>query len=157
MLIYCKFVNELLRNLHQNTKVILTCTSKIRVHCSEGNLTGISAINHCNWLENYPSKIPLKSPRPQWVNLNLFRHTVVSPRHCQLEVSWPARENLSRIRDIAKFNVLKREDFYGSHSYICLVKDGNFSIELPIYILCWDIPKGCFMCDKPMQPFSWRQ
>ena len=37
-------------------------------HSSEGNFTtGISALNHCNWLEKYSSKISLNSPRPQWV------------------------------------------------------------------------------------------
>ena len=42
--------------------------SKVYWHSSEGNLTaGISAINHCNWLEKYSSKISSKSPRPQWV------------------------------------------------------------------------------------------
>ena len=35
-----------------------------------GNFTAvISAINHWNWLEKYSSKILLKSPRPQWVNV----------------------------------------------------------------------------------------
>ena len=38
-------------------------------HSSMGYFTaGISAINHCNWLEKYSSKISLKSPRPHWVN-----------------------------------------------------------------------------------------
>ena len=42
--------------------------SKDLWHSSEGNFTeDISAINHCNWLEQYSSKISLKSPRPQWV------------------------------------------------------------------------------------------
>ena len=41
--------------------------SKLWWHSSEGNFTAsISAINHCNWLEKYSSKISLKSPRPQW-------------------------------------------------------------------------------------------
>ena len=43
--------------------------SKIEWHSSEGNFTaGISAINHCNWLEKNSFKISLKFPRPQWVN-----------------------------------------------------------------------------------------
>ena len=38
-------------------------------HSSEGNFAAsLSAINHCNWLKKYSSKISLKSPRPQWVN-----------------------------------------------------------------------------------------
>ena len=43
--------------------------SKVQWHSSKGNFTaGISAINHCNWLKKYSSKISLNSPRPQWVN-----------------------------------------------------------------------------------------
>ena len=47
--------------------------SKVWWHSSEGNFTaGISAINHCNWLEKYPYKISLNYPRPQWVKLPLL-------------------------------------------------------------------------------------
>ena len=43
------------------------------VRSSEGNFTAdISTINQCNWLEKYSSKISLKSPRPQWVNVYNF-------------------------------------------------------------------------------------
>ena len=43
--------------------------SKVWWHSSKDNFTaGISAINHCNWLEKYSFKISLKSLRPQWVN-----------------------------------------------------------------------------------------
>ena len=52
--------------------------SKVSWHSFEGNFTaGISAINQCNWLKIYSSKISLKSPRPQWLYTqgqhNLFR------------------------------------------------------------------------------------
>ena len=43
--------------------------SEVLWHSSESNFTDdISAINHCNWLEKYSSKISLKSHWPQWVN-----------------------------------------------------------------------------------------
>ena len=42
--------------------------SKVCWHSSEGNFTAdISATNHCNQLENYPSKIYIESLSGQWV------------------------------------------------------------------------------------------
>ena len=45
--------------------------SKVHWHLSEGNFTiDPSAMNHLNQPENYLSKIPLKSPRGQWVKIS---------------------------------------------------------------------------------------
>ena len=68
--------------LHQCWLII----SKVWWHSSEGNFTpDISAINHCNQLEKYSSKISIKSPRPQWVN-NLVPDClqVISNNHVHL-------------------------------------------------------------------------
>ena len=44
-------------------------TSKVHWHSSADNFTRYTSdINHQNWLENYWSKISIKSPRGQWVN-----------------------------------------------------------------------------------------
>ena len=44
--------------------------SKVQWHSLECNFTrDISAISHWNWLENYLSKILVKSSRGQWVNI----------------------------------------------------------------------------------------
>ena len=47
--------------------------SKIQWHSSQGNFTRyILAINHICLLENYLSKISVKSPRGQWVNIDRY-------------------------------------------------------------------------------------
>ena len=53
--------------------------SKVQRHSSEGNFTiDTSAINHWNYLENYLSKISLKSPRGQWVSGDLANCDIIT-------------------------------------------------------------------------------
>ena len=68
--------------------------SKVWWHSFEGNFTaGISAINHCNWLEKHSSKISLKSPRPQWVK---------SPGHQQ---AWYCQYRIVNMQDCSIVNL----------------------------------------------------
>ena len=54
--------------------------SKIQWHSSEGNFTrDILAINHIRLLENYVSKISIKSPRGRWVkNISCYYFTLLA-------------------------------------------------------------------------------
>ena len=61
---------------------------------------GISAFNHCNWLEKYSSKISLKSPKPQWVN-------TTSPRINVLPLVLPFQQALNE--DSSTWTDLKEE------------------------------------------------
>ena len=62
--------------------------SKIQWYSSEGNVTrDILATNHICWLENYLSKISIKSPRGQWVN-SLVPGKVTILTHWGLDTSY---------------------------------------------------------------------
>ena len=65
---------------------------------SEGNFTeDISAINHCNWLEKYLSKISLESPKPQWVNISKSRPKVITWPNADLLSIRPLGTNFSEM------------------------------------------------------------
>ena len=130
--------------------------SKVSWHSFEGNFTaGISAINQCNWLKIYSSKISLKSPRPQWLYTqgqhNLFRLALNDKKtmhelHSQYHSCWWPGE--ARYRGINRHDIdIACLEYFMSHTRTADQTDSMkiyFSIFLHFttiqYLISWSLP-----------------
>ena len=137
---------------HYLNQCWLIISSNVYWHSSEGNFTaGISAINHCNWLEKYSSKISLKSPRPQWVKMcGHFKSFIVTEMYSILD--WISRKR--RIYTLLTVSIMAADGLatQGARTSAAMVLTGVLRI---FQCTCWISSKLIIFSVLPLYIELW--